>query len=134
MKQFFTIAFVVLVPLLAIDAVWLSLTAKRFYAAHIGHLISDTPKLWVAGIFYIIYALGIAYFVVAPGIASGAGILKIFFMGAFLGFIAYGAYDFTNHATLKNWPVIVTIVDLAWGSILTGVASVIATMLMRRFF
>jgi uncharacterized membrane protein len=54
--------------------------------------------------------------------------------GALLGLVAYGTYDFTNQATLKNWPVIVTVVDLIWGAVITGSVSMLAVWIIRSFF
>ncbi len=120
-----------LLPLLVIDAVWLTTMAKRFYNHHLGHILAESPKLLPAGFFYLIYSLGITYFVVMPAIQGSFGYGKTFLIGALLGFIAYATYDLTNHATVKDWPTIVTCLDLVWGSLLTGTVSIIAVYITK---
>lgn len=131
MKSFLISYAAAFVSMLAIDAVWLSVMAKRFYNPNIGHLLADAPRFVPAGIFYILYIFGVVFFVVSPALASGAGFLKIFLSGALLGLFAYATYDLTNQATLKDWPTMVTLVDLAWGALLTGTITVIAVVVSR---
>ncbi len=101
-----------------IDMVWLGLVASKFYQTHLGFLLG--PVNWTAAIiFYLLYILGIVVFAIVPGLQAES-ILKALVLGALFGFIAYATYDLTNLATLKDWPLIVTIVDLAWGAVLTG--------------
>jgi uncharacterized membrane protein len=95
--------------------------------------MSTSPSWLPVVLFYIIYAIGITVFVTMPAIQNGMLYLKIFLAGGLFGFVAYGAYDFTNQATLREWPVIVTIVDLAWGAVLTGIVSVISVYLGSIF-
>ncbi len=129
LKNFVTSYLAVLLPLLAIDAIWLFLVAKSFYAKYIGYLLADSPKYAMAGAFYLVYALGIWVFVVHPALTGNWVLWKVALLGAFFGFVAYGAYDFTNHATIRAWPTVMTIVDLGWGTFLTGLVSVIAVTL-----
>jgi uncharacterized membrane protein len=133
MKIMLTTYFFSLLSLFAIDFIWLGFVAKKFYSFHLGFLMSSSFKLPPAVIFYFIYALGISFFVVTPSLQENAGFLKVFLVGAFLGLIAYGAYDLTNHAIIKDWPTIVTIVDIAWGAFLTGSVSVISFYFSRLF-
>jgi uncharacterized membrane protein len=121
------------VSFLAIDAVWLSTMAKRFYAPNIGHLLAESPKFGPAIAFYALYIFGVVFFVVSPALGNGAGLFKIFLSGAILGVVAYGTYDLTNQATLKDWPLLVTVVDLFWGALLTGFVSVVAVLCVRVF-
>lgn len=122
-----------LLPMLAIDAVWLATMSKRFYAARLGPLMAESPRLAPAGIFYLIYVLGITLLVVVPAVDHNTGFLKVLLLGALLGLVAYGTYDLTNQATLKKWPVIVTLVDLAWGALLTGGVSILSVYLTGLF-
>jgi uncharacterized membrane protein len=122
-----------LIPMLVIDFIWLTTMSKRFYSVHIGHLMSGSPKLIPAAIFYLIYALGVAVLIILPAIHNQSGIGKVFLLGALLGLVAYGTYDLTNQATLKNWPTIVALVDLAWGALVTGIVSVISLYFTRLF-
>ncbi|MBP9851308.1 MAG: DUF2177 family protein [Candidatus Pacebacteria bacterium] len=122
-----------LVSMLAIDAVWLSTMAKTFYSKHIGHLMAESPNLLPAGIFYLIYTFALSVLVVVPAIHNGSSTLRVFLLGALFGFTAYATYDLTNQATLKSWPTVVTVVDMAWGAALTGVTAVIAFYLTKYF-
>jgi uncharacterized membrane protein len=122
-----------LVSTLVIDSIWLALTTKRFYSIHLGHLMSGTPKLLPAIIFYLIYALGLTVLIVMPAVRNQSEFIKMFVLGLLFGLVVYGAYDFTNQATLKNWPTIVTLVDIFWGSFITGVVTMISLYFTRLF-
>jgi uncharacterized membrane protein len=109
-----------LVPtMLLIDLVWIGVIMKDFYRSQIGHLMSDGVQWAPAVIFYVLFITGLVYFAILPGIASGS-MLRTFLLGAFLGLIAYGTYDLTNHATLKDWPIVMTMADMVWGAFLSG--------------
>lgn len=131
MIQALKLFFAVLAPLIVIDGTWLMITGKSFYAKQLGSLFSAHP-LWIPIVlFYIMYAIGIAYFIVAPAIAGSLPWYQVLIRGAFLGLLAYGAYDFTNQATIANWPWVVTVVDLAWGTIVTGLSALIAYVILK---
>lgn len=104
------------------DSLWLLLIAPKFYKAHIGFLLADKPNLIAALIFYFLYVVGLIVFVIQPGLAKGS-LLNTVLMGALFGLVCYATYDLTNMATVKNWPVIVTVVDLIWGIFLSSVIS-----------
>lgn len=116
-----------------LDFIWLSLIAKNFYHQQIGYIMKDNFNLFAASLFYIFYIAGLVFFVIAPSIAKGSWVQAIL-LGAFLGFIAYSAYDLTNLATLKNWPIAVTVVDILWGMILSGSVSVLTYFIASKFF
>mgnify|MGYP001003427859 CR=1 FL=1 len=113
--RMYIIAFIIF---LAIDAIWLGLVAPKFYKAQIGHLMSDKPNLVAALVFYLLFVVGIIYFVVNPAVEAQS-ISKVLVAGALFGFMTYATYDLTNLATLKDWPITVTIVDLVWGTSLS---------------
>ena len=113
---------VTLILFLAIDAVWLGVVARDFYAAQIGDRMRDQPDLFVAALFYLGYAGSIVFFAVDP--ALNARSWKVAARnGGLLGLTAYGAYELTNLATLPDWPAAMALVDLIWGALLTGVAA-----------
>lgn len=115
----------------AIDMVWLGLVAKNFYRDQIGFLM--TPNInWVAAIvFYLIFIAGLVLFVISPAMEKGSWIYAILF-GALFGFITYATYDLTNLATLKDWPLMVTIVDLIWGAVLAASVSTITYFIISK--
>ena len=114
-----------------LDAAWLGLIAPAFYKKHIGFIMTDKPDWLAAIVFYLIFILGVAVFVVYPGWKNTDSLIKIGLLGALFGLVTYATYDLTNQATLKNWPHIVTLVDLLWGTVLTAVVSVVAVTILR---
>ena len=120
MKPIFISTVASLVTMLAIDTIWLRVMYSRFYQPNIGHLLAPTVNYGAAVVFYLIYTVGLSILVVLPSLEGSFSIGRTFFLGAVFGLVAYGTYDFTNHATLKDWPAIVSIVDIIWGSLLTG--------------
>jgi len=108
----------------AIDMVWLGLVAKNFYKSQIGFLMKPDINWTAAIIFYLLFIVGLVLFVIMPAVEKGSWMYALLF-GALFGLIAYATYDLTNLATLKDWPILVTIVDLAWGATLGALVSVI---------
>ncbi len=126
------IAFIATVlSMLVLDGLWLGLVARTFYRRHLGFLMADQPVWISAGAFYLLYAIGTTVFVVLPGIDSGS-VGAALWRGALFGLVAYATYDLTNQATLRNWPPIITAVDLAWGTLLTASVGAIATYVVLR--
>lgn len=111
-----------LVTLLVLDAIWLGLTAKSFYVPKLGDLMAPQPNFWVAALFYVFYCVAVAILASVPAMREQSMMMAIG-LGAVLGFAAYGTYDFTNLATLRNWPVVVTVVDLIWGTVVTAASA-----------
>lgn len=115
----------------AIDAVWLKAMGPTFYRASIGSLMADRPDLAAAAAFYLIYIAAILFFAVTPAFAHAGGWKTALGYGAAFGFAAYATYDLTNQATLKVWPLRLTLVDMAWGTVLTGAAATIGYLVTR---
>lgn len=105
------------------DFLWLSKLAIGFYRREIGSLMLAKPNFAAAGIFYLFYIAGIVYFAVMPAV-SGGDWQSALVAGAILGFIGYGTYDMTNLSTLKGWSWKMCVVDIIWGTVLTGAAAV----------
>lgn len=125
--------FVALFTFLMIDSVWLAVIAKNFYAKYLGYLITKTPNLVAAGIFYLIYILGLVVLVISPSLEKKSLIMAIL-TGALFGLCSYATYDLTNMATIKDWPLIVTIVDLIWGTVLSGSIAGISYLILTKWF
>jgi uncharacterized membrane protein len=111
-----------LVAFFAIDLVWLGLVARSFYSKHLGFLMAPKVNWPAALIFYLLFVVGILVFAVLPGLEAGS-LRTTLLRAALFGLIAYATYDLTNLATLKDWPLVVTVVDLAWGTILSVAVS-----------
>lgn len=122
---------VALLTFLTIDGIWLMLVAKNFYASQLGFLMSKTPNLPAAGLFYVIYVIALVVLIISPVIEKGT-LLKAILAGALFGLAAYGTYDLTNLATIKDWPVVITLIDLLWGSTVTGLVSGITYWIFTR--
>ena len=108
--------------MVAIDLVWLGVIAKPLYQQGIGHLLSDRPNVAVAVIFYALFALGLMIFAVVPNESPGRW-GQALLAAALFGFFAYATYDLTNLATLNNWPLGLSLIDMAWGTAVSAAAA-----------
>lgn len=115
-----------------IDLFWLGVIAKDLYKKHLGFIMSSSPNWVAAGIFYVVYIVGIVFFVIHPAIEKKSWMYALF-VGLFFGFITYATYDLTNLATIKDWPLKITIIDLIWGSTLCGLVSLVSYTILSRF-
>ena len=115
----------------AIDMIWIGVVAKGFYAKQIGHLLKPEVNWLAAIIFYLLFILGLVFFVIMPAIEKGSWTYALAF-GALFGLICYATYDLTNLAVAKDWPLMVTIVDLAWGAVLASSVSVITYFIANK--
>ena len=106
----------------AIDMVWLGLVAKDFYRQQIGYLMRSDVNWAAAVIFYLVFIAGLVFFVISPAMEKGSWTYALL-AGAFFGLVCYATYDLTSLATTKDWPLLVTIVDLAWGAVLAASVS-----------
>lgn len=103
----------------AIDFVWLSRIAVSFYDRHLGHLLREEPVIWAAVGFYSLYLVGVVVFAVLPGLEDGS-VARSAILGALFGLVAYATFDLTCKALFQDFPTIVVVVDLAWGTVLTA--------------
>jgi len=126
-KQFF----VALGSFLLVDGLWLTVISKNFYAKHLGYLMSKNPNLLAAGLFYLIYIFAMVVLVVTPGLEKGS-FWSTVLSGALFGLCCYATYDLTNLATVQNWPLIVTIVDLIWGTFLSATIAAISFLVFHK--
>ncbi|MCX6553127.1 MAG: DUF2177 family protein [Acidobacteria bacterium] len=115
----------------AIDLVWLSLVAKNFYRQHIGHLLAPQVDWAAAVLFYLLFIGGLVFFAVRPALEAGSATRGLAY-GALFGLLTYATYDLTNQATMRDWPVIVTVVDLAWGSVLSATVAYLSYQISSR--
>jgi uncharacterized membrane protein len=127
--KLYAIAFAVF---LGVDAAWLVLIAKNFYTKYIGYLMAKNPNLWSALIFYLIFIAGLVFFVITPALDKKMW-TQALLAGMFFGLVTYATYDLTNLATVRDWPLIVTIVDLIWGMFVSATVSVITYFIAIKF-
>ena len=114
----------------AIDLIWLGLMNSRFYKPQLVGLMSDKVTWLPAILFYLLFVVGVVLLVVLPAIEHGSW-LSAMLLGGLLGMIAYGTYDLTNLASIKNWPIMVTIVDIVWGTILAATVATISYFIAK---
>jgi uncharacterized membrane protein len=121
--------------MLLLDVLWLGFIARPMYLRGVGHLMAETPVLWAAALFYALYGLGLLRFAIAgpAGHQATAGIGRAARDGACFGFVAYATYDLTNLATLKDWPVMLAFIDMAWGTVATAAAAAAGRYAWQRF-
>ena len=123
MKAYLVAYGATLLAFLVLDFIWLSRMSGYLYRPVMGDMVLETFRLSPALIFYLGYAAGLVFLAVRPALISGDWKTALVH-GAITGLMAYGTYDLTNHATLKNWSTLLTATDLAWGTILSAAASV----------
>jgi uncharacterized membrane protein len=129
-KQMVILYLITLAVFFLIDMVWLGVVAKDFYRRHLGTMLSPKVNWGAAILFYLLFIAGLLIFVIRPALVQGA-VLPALLLGALFGLISYATYDLSNLATLRDWPLIVTVVDLVWGTTLGGLVSLISTLLGR---
>mgnify|MGYP001605736778 FL=1 len=128
--KLFIIAFIVF---FAIDIVWLGVIARNLYRDAIGHLMSARPNWTAAIIFYVLYIIFLVIFVILPAINQGS-LSHAMLYGALFGFITYATYDLTNLATLKDWPLYLTFIDIGWGTLLGFSVSTLTYIIHQWLF
>lgn len=132
MVRFLSAYLTIIVVMFVLDIVWLSMIAKPVYQEGIGHLMASKPNLLFAGMFYLVYALGLMRFAVMPNIAK-LGYKPTFLAATLFGFFVYASYDLTNLALLKDWPFHLSVIDIAWGTLLSGISATLGKWELNRF-
>lgn len=115
---------------MVIDLIWLGFVAKDLYSKYLGYLMADKVNWLAALIFYLVFIGGVCYFVLYPSLMD-KNIMNLIIRAVLFGFITYATYDLTNLATLKDWPIHITIIDLVWGTTLSTSVSVISYFIIK---
>lgn len=121
-----------LVIFLGIDMVWLTVIAKDLYGKYLGYLMTKTPNLVAAGIFYLLFVIGLVVFVLEPAMKNNS-LTEVLWRGALFGLITYATYDLTNLATIRDWPLLITVIDLIWGTVLSTSVATITYLVSKKF-
>lgn len=129
--MFIKLFFIALAVFFAIDMVWLVFVAKNFYRKQIGFLMKSDINWIAAIIFYLLFIVGLVTFVISPAVDKHSWVHALLF-GALFGLITYATYDLTNLATIKDWPFLVTMVDLAWGMVLSASVSLVTYLIVAK--
>lgn len=122
---------IALVVFFLIDIVWLVVVARKLYQQELGYIMSEKPNWIVAALFYLIFIAGLVFFVINPALAKNNWTYALL-VGMLFGLITYSTYDLTNLATLKDWPIKITIIDLIWGTSLGGLVSTVTFFILKR--
>lgn len=117
---------------LIFDYFWLAHIAKNLYSKNIGHLMADKPNLLAAGVFYLIFLVGLNYFVINPNIENS--VWKLLLSAVIFGFVTYSTFDLTSQAVFKNWPTFVSVIDIIWGILLSSGVSVLTYYTFKAIF
>ncbi|NCB41577.1 MAG: DUF2177 family protein [Clostridia bacterium] len=129
--NFFKHYLIALIVFTLIDLIWLLIISKDLYREKLGPLMADKVNILAAVLFYVLFIAAVVFFVINPAIEKES-IFFALYAGAFFGLVCYATYDLTNLATLKGWPLSITIIDLIWGSFITSATSVISTWLIGK--
>lgn len=113
-----------LAAFLVIDLVWLGAVGRGFYQKHLGFLLAERTNWAAAILFYLLFIGGLLVFAVLPGLQAGS-LVRTLGLAAFFGLVTYATYDLTNLATVRDWPLVLTVVDMIWGMILSTLVSAI---------
>lgn len=121
---------VTFVVLLVIDMIWLGVVAKGMYQEAMGDLMSPNPWLAFAAVFYLVYPIGLLLFAIMPGVEAQS-VVRAAVLGALFGMFCYATYDLTNLAVIRNWPLALSFIDIAWGTVVSGVAAAAGAVAWR---
>lgn len=127
---YFAVTFVVF---MGIDLIWLGFVAKNIYSKYLGYLMASQVNWLAALVFYVIFIIGVLYFVIAPSLVD-RDFTQLVIRAMLFGFMTYATYDLTNLATVRDWPITITIIDLIWGTTLSTSVSVISYLIITNFF
>jgi uncharacterized membrane protein len=121
----------IIVVMFVLDIIWLSMIAQPLYQQGIGHLMADEPNFLFAGMFYLVYAAGLIWFALMPN-RHHRGLKNTFATAAAFGFFVYASYDLTNLALLKDWSLGLSVIDVTWGTLLSGVSAAFGKWVFNR--
>lgn len=111
-----------------LDLLWLGFIATEWYQAGMAHLLAPRPNFWAAAAFYLLYPIGLLLFAVGPARGRWRHALVL---GALFGLFAYGTYDLTNLAVLRDWPLVLSAVDMAWGAFVSAAGATAGALALR---
>ena len=128
----YAFAFVLcLITMMLLDAIWLGFVARDFYGKAIGHLMAEQPNFVAALIFYLLYIIGIFIFSIYPA-AQHHSRKRAAILGALFGFMGYMTYDLTNLAIMRDWPISIVFVDVAWGVVITSIVAIVGFQVVKK--
>ena len=130
MKTFAQLYAIAAAVFVVMDMIWLTQVANGFYKAKLGKLLADKASLIPAVAFYALFIVGLVVCVIKPGVEQGMS--TVMWRAALFGLVTYATYDLTNQATLKDWPAIITVVDMIWGVVLATVVCTATVLIYNK--
>lgn len=115
-----------LILMIVIDFFWLSTMGPKFYKTNLNHLFAENIDYLPAFLVYFFFTFGLSWMVIIPAFNNNSSVFYVALSGFIFGLVVYGVYDLTNQATLRNWPILVTVVDALWGATLSCIISYIS--------
>ncbi|MFT5509201.1 MAG: putative membrane protein [Hyphomicrobiaceae bacterium] len=112
------------------DAIWLSQMAAKLYRPMLGDMMVENVRIIPALVFYLFFPVGLVVFAVMPALRDGS-VLSALAAGALLGALCYGTYELTNYATLKSWTLQVTVIDIVYGAVVSGICAALAVVAVQ---
>ena len=131
MKEFMGLYAIAAAVFVAIDMLWLTVITKNFYKDKLGSLLAEKASLLPAVMFYMLFIVGLVTFVIKPNL--DASLLTVMWKAGLFGLVTYATYDLTNQATLKNWPAVITAVDLLWGTLIAVIVCSATVVIYNKF-
>ncbi len=128
MSRYFIVYLAALVTVTGLDYLWLRVIATDWYEAGMGNLLAPHPNLFAAGAFYLLYPVGVTMFAAMP---SGGDWSRALLLGAAFGLFCYGTYDLTNLAVVRDWPLPLTFIDIAWGAVVSAAGATAGALTLR---
>jgi uncharacterized membrane protein len=129
--MFFKLYLLTLPIFFTLDMVWLGLISKNFYKEQIGFLIKPQVNWYAAITFYVLFIVGLVVFVISPAVTKHSWMYALLY-GLLFGLVTYATYDLTNLAMTKDWPLLVTVVDLVWGAVLSAAVATISYLVANK--
>lgn len=123
---------IALVVFVVIEGTWLVVVAKDFYQSELGYIMSASPKILPTVLFALVFIAGLVFFVINPALMKDSWKYALL-AGLFFGLVSYSTYDLTNLATLQDWPLKVSVIDLIWGSSMSALVSTISFFIIKIF-
>ena len=130
MQKVFVVYILTTIVFFALDMFWLGVVSRGLYQAQLGYLMRSPVNWSAAVVFYLLFLIGLLFFAVYPALALGSW-HKALLYGALFGFFTYATYDLTNYSTVRDWPLLITLVDMTWGTVLGGIVSTLSFLIAR---
>lgn len=130
--KFAIVLILIIATLLALDVVWLGMTLEPLYRPNMGGLLSAKPNLYAGAAFYVLYAFGLSYLIVLPAVSSDSvNRMDLTIRAGLFGLVAFATYDMTGLSVIRDWSLMLSVIDMSWGTFAAVTAANVAVMGLR---